>query len=88
MSNNIFNERGILRTDLHNVTVPPERQPFLDALVSAVMAADEADRQFTLKSAAVDVAVEAHAQAQAAYTPSTFMDEWRASVASYQGRRR
>lgn len=88
MSNSIFNERGVLRTDLHNVTVPPAQRPALDALISAVTAEKEAERQFKLKSAAVDEAVEAHAQARAAYVPSTFMDEWRASVASYQGRRR
>ncbi len=87
MSNSIFNERGILRTDLHNVTVPPAQQPMLDALAAAVMAADEAERQVKIKSAAVDEAVEAHAKAQAAYVPSTFMDEWRASVASFQKRR-
>jgi len=88
MSNSIFNERGILRTDLHNVNVPPAQRASLDALIGAVDAEKEAERQFKIKSAAVDDAVEAHAKARAAYVPSTFMDEWRASVASYQGRRR
>jgi hypothetical protein len=88
MSNSIFNERGVLRTDLHNVTVPPAQQPMLDALAAAVMAADEAERQLTIKSAAVDDAVEAHARIRAASPTSTFMDEWRANVASYEKRRR
>ncbi len=60
MNDNIFNERGILRSDLHNIRVPPERQGVLDALVSAVMASEEAERQLKLKSAAVDEAVKAH----------------------------
>jgi len=84
MSDNIFNERGVLRTDLHNVRVPPERQPVLDALASAVMAADEAGRQVKIKSAAVDEVVEAHARIRATVPTSTFMDEWRASVATYR----
>jgi hypothetical protein len=87
MTDSIFNERGILRTDLHNVRVPPERQGVLDALVSAVKASEEAERQLKLKSAAVDEAVEAHARVRAAVPTSTFMDEWRASVASYQKHR-
>jgi hypothetical protein len=84
----IFNERGVLRTDLHNVRVPPEQRPALDALVSAVMAAEEAERQFKIKDQAVADKVEAHARARAAYVPGTFMDEWKANVASYQKRRR
>jgi hypothetical protein len=31
LSDNIFNERGLLRTDLENVTVPPERRGVFDA---------------------------------------------------------
>ena len=34
-SDQIFNERGLLRDDLENVVVPPERQVVLDSLVSA-----------------------------------------------------
>jgi hypothetical protein len=88
MSDNIFGPNGMLRTDLQNVHVPPEQRPALDALVSAVMAAEEAERQLKIKSAAVDDAVEAHARIRAAYGPGTFMDEWKANVASYQKRRR
>ena len=87
MSDSIFNERGVLRSDLHNVRVPPAQRPAFDALVSSVMAAEEAERQVKIKSAAVDDEVEAHAAARAAYVPSTFLDEWKASVASYQKRR-
>ncbi len=43
LSENIFDARGMLRSDLENVTVPPERRSVFDALVSAVKAAEVAE---------------------------------------------
>jgi hypothetical protein len=88
MSDSIFNERGVLRTDLHNVHIPPEQRPALDALVSAVMAAEEAEHQLKIKDRVVADKEEAHARARAAYVPGTFMDEWKTAVACFQKRRR
>ena len=80
LSDNIFNSKGLLRSDLENVRVPPERRGVFDALVSAVMAAEEAERILKIKDAAVAAAVQALEVARANCPRSTFMDEWRASV--------
>lgn len=83
-TDSIFNERGVLRDDLENVIVPPERRPVLDALIAATMAADEAERQFKLKDEILADAVAEHDRAVAAAPKGTFMDEWRAATKSYR----
>jgi hypothetical protein len=82
LSDNIFNERGLLRTDLENVTVPPERRGVFDALVAAVNAAEAAEADVKIKDAAVAEAVKVQAHAVANNPRSTFMDEWQAMVRS------
>jgi hypothetical protein len=84
LSDSIFNERGVLRTDLENVRVPPERRGVFDALVSAVMASEEAERILKIKDDAVAAAVKAHDRAVAACPQSTFMDEWRSATRQYR----
>ncbi len=80
MSENIYNERGILRADLEKVQVPPERRPVFEALLSAVKAEKIAESEFKIAESAVAEAVKVHAAAVATYKPSTFMDEWRTMV--------
>lgn len=79
LSDNIFNERGMLRTDLENLTVPPERRDAFDALVAAVRGAEAAEEDVKRKDAAVAEAVRTYDRAVATYPRSTFMDEWRAA---------
>ena len=50
LSENIFDERGGLRADLENVTVPPERRPVFEALVNAVRAAELAEADVIAKA--------------------------------------
>lgn len=76
---NIFDARGMLRDDLENVTVPPERRPVLDALIAAVRAADAAEAEVKALDAAVADAVKVHDEARAAMPKHTFLDEWRAA---------
>ena len=87
LSDSIFNERGVLRSDLENVRVPPERKGVFDALVSAVMSAEEAERQLKLKDAAVAAAVAEHDRAVAACPQSTFLDEWKNATKQYRAER-
>jgi len=83
----IFNERGVLRSDLENVVVPAERRPVLNALIAATMAADEAERQLKIKDEAVAAAVKAHDRAVAACPQSSFLDEWRTATKQYREER-
>ena len=69
----------MLRTDLENVQVPPERRDALDAPVSAVRGAEAAEEDVKRKDAAVAEAVRTYDRAVTANPRSTFMDEWRAA---------
>jgi len=88
MSDQIFTERGVLRADLENVQVPPERRPVFNALLSAVQAEKIAESEFKIAEDAVAVAVKVHAAAVAAYPQATFMDEYRTMVAQSNEERR
>jgi hypothetical protein len=79
-SDQIFNERGLLRDDLENVVVPPERQVVFDSLVSAICGAEAAEEDARRKDTAVTDAVRNHAKAVAAAPKTDFMTEWRAAV--------
>jgi hypothetical protein len=82
LSENIFDERGGLRTDLENVTVPPERRPVFEALVNAVRAAELAEADVIAKADAEAAAVKAQTNAAAAMPKWTALDEWRAMKGS------
>jgi hypothetical protein len=73
----VFDARGMLRADIDQVQVAPERQPVLAALVTAVRAAEAAEADVKLKDAAVAAAVKVHDRAVAALPKSTFLDEHR-----------
>jgi hypothetical protein len=77
---NIFNAKGMLRSDLENVRVPADRQGVLDALVAAVKTAEAGEASITLKDAAVTAAVKVLDTARAKCPQSTFLDEWKRSV--------
>jgi hypothetical protein len=89
IDSNIYNERGLLRSDLENVQVPPARRPVFDALCAAVKLEKEAEAALALADAAVAEAVKHHDQIVATVPKSTFRDEWRTMAAqSEQDRRR
>lgn len=82
-SDNIFGPNGMLRTDLENVRVPPERQAVFDALVSAVRGAEAAEEDVKRKEAAVAEAVKVRDHVAATQPRSTFLDEWRRARSPY-----
>ncbi len=83
-SENIFDGRGMLRADIDQVQVAPERKPVLAALVTAVRAAEAAEADVKLKDAAVAAAVKAHDRAVAALPKRTFLDEHRSMLRQRQ----
>jgi hypothetical protein len=76
----IFNERGLLRSDLENVRVPPERQAVFDSLVSAIRGAEASEEDAKRADKWVADAVRNLNQTIAATPKSDFMDEWRAAT--------
>lgn len=85
-SDNIFDARGMLRSDLENVDVAPERRPQFEALVIAVREAEAAEADIITKERAVAVREDERAAAAAALPEYTFLDEWR--KARFAGRPR
>lgn len=77
---NIFDGRGMVRSDLENVAPSPER----DALIAAINAEKKAEATVKADDAALADAIKAADAARQAMPKSTFLDEWRASVASYR----
>jgi hypothetical protein len=77
---NIFDERGMLRADIETVrpNVPPERLDVFDALVSAVKAADAAEAKVAAAAEREAAAFKAQVAAAAAMPAWTAADEWRA----------
>ena len=78
MSENIFDARGLLRADLENVQVAPDRRPLFKALVVAVRASEEAERTLKIRDDAAAEAIKLYDCAVAAQPRRTFLDEWKA----------
>jgi hypothetical protein len=77
---NIFDSTGLLRSDLENVKVAPERRAVFEALIVARRAEEAAALIVENKEHAVADAVKAHERAIASQPKWTPHDEWLASV--------
>lgn len=80
MTVNIFDQRGMLRTDLDQIaaTVPADLRPAFDALVESVQAAERAEAKVKATDNKVADAIRVQQAVVAAAPKRTFMDEWRA----------
>ncbi len=88
MEQSIFTAKGTIRTDLDKMEVCAERRPVLDALIAAQLMTEQAESELKAAEAAVTAAVRKRNEVAAEVPRGSFREEWLASTAHPDNRRR